>query len=416
MNQRSASYFCSLFLVLSFPATMAGQEDASFASFQFNRSLPGARSLAMGGAFVALADDATAAYSNPAGLTLIERPEISVEGRNWSTGSVYTNTGVARPAAPFGDFTFGETSDDVTGLSFVSYVFARQGSPWALALYRHEVVNYQSSFRSDGVIKNRDGELFGPYEFLTDLGIENYGASASWRVSDVLRLGLGISWFTFDLNSVQDIFSDPPNDDQLVTTATKRGGDENSALNIGLLWQIGTDWSLGAAYRQGPTFKFQETFPGVYDVASRLAVPDQAAVGLAFQPNDRLTLLLEWDWVEYSALLEGNRLGQPPEGRFLLDDANELRLGAEYLFLLSKGNSIALMAGAWHDPNHAIVFEGECDASSTCFRKAYFQDAGSDEMHYSGGVGVKLDRVEIDLGADLSDRIDTISLSTVVRF
>lgn len=48
----------------------------------FLRIGAGARALGMGGAFTAVADDATAAYWNPAGLTQIEKQEIS---------SMYTN-------------------------------------------------------------------------------------------------------------------------------------------------------------------------------------------------------------------------------------------------------------------------------------------------------------------------------------
>ncbi len=43
----------------------------------FLRIGAGARALAMGGAFTAIADDATAAYWNPAGLTQIEKQEVS---------------------------------------------------------------------------------------------------------------------------------------------------------------------------------------------------------------------------------------------------------------------------------------------------------------------------------------------------
>jgi hypothetical protein len=38
----------------------------------------GARALGMGGAFIAVADDATAASWNPGGLIQLERPEISI--------------------------------------------------------------------------------------------------------------------------------------------------------------------------------------------------------------------------------------------------------------------------------------------------------------------------------------------------
>src|SRR5688572_27164336 len=50
------------------------------AGVQFDFSLPGARSLSLGGAFVALADDATSVWANPAGLTILARPEVSAEG------------------------------------------------------------------------------------------------------------------------------------------------------------------------------------------------------------------------------------------------------------------------------------------------------------------------------------------------
>src|SRR5678816_4567659 len=51
----------------------------TFGGFQFNFNNPGARSLGMGGAFVAVADDATAVVANPAGLTILQRPEVSAE-------------------------------------------------------------------------------------------------------------------------------------------------------------------------------------------------------------------------------------------------------------------------------------------------------------------------------------------------
>ena len=48
---------------------------------QFDFLNPSARSLALGSAFVGLADDATAALVNPAGLIQLTRKEISIEGR-----------------------------------------------------------------------------------------------------------------------------------------------------------------------------------------------------------------------------------------------------------------------------------------------------------------------------------------------
>src|SRR5262249_28816848 len=47
----------------------------------------GARALGMGGAFLARADDATAATWNPAGLSYLRRPEVSVVGNYLSAHS-----------------------------------------------------------------------------------------------------------------------------------------------------------------------------------------------------------------------------------------------------------------------------------------------------------------------------------------
>ncbi len=65
----------------------------SLAGLQFNFANPGARSLGMGGAFLGLADDASAAEANPAGLTILRKPEISVEGRNYQDEQIFTTSG-----------------------------------------------------------------------------------------------------------------------------------------------------------------------------------------------------------------------------------------------------------------------------------------------------------------------------------
>ena len=63
------------------PGTSVAQEAPPALEFSFSN--PGARSMALGGAFVALADDATAAFANPAGLVQLLRPEVSlIPGRS----------------------------------------------------------------------------------------------------------------------------------------------------------------------------------------------------------------------------------------------------------------------------------------------------------------------------------------------
>ena len=54
-------------------ALIAADNQSFNLNFRFNS--PGARANGMGGAFIGVADDATAAYTNPAGLTILTEPE-----------------------------------------------------------------------------------------------------------------------------------------------------------------------------------------------------------------------------------------------------------------------------------------------------------------------------------------------------
>ena len=75
--------FCGLVLLSSLlfsgmlfsPAS--AQEEKVVSASSPNPVGSGARAMGMGGAFIAVADDATAASWNPAGLTQLKRPEIS---------------------------------------------------------------------------------------------------------------------------------------------------------------------------------------------------------------------------------------------------------------------------------------------------------------------------------------------------
>src|SRR5712692_3772537 len=83
----------SVSLLVTLPAAAQNTDIESLSGLQFNFGNPGARSLGMGGAFLGLADDASAAEANPAGLTILRKPEITIEGRNYQEEQVFTTSG-----------------------------------------------------------------------------------------------------------------------------------------------------------------------------------------------------------------------------------------------------------------------------------------------------------------------------------
>jgi tetratricopeptide (TPR) repeat protein len=91
--------------------SQAGGQPGAFMSYGV-----GARALGMGGAFFAISDDATASYWNPAGLTLIEKKELSFMQAQMFEQTSLNFIGIALPTASRG--TFGIFMDQMTSSGF----------------------------------------------------------------------------------------------------------------------------------------------------------------------------------------------------------------------------------------------------------------------------------------------------------
>jgi len=430
------------------------------AGIQFNFSPPGARSLALGGAFVGLADDATAAVANPAGLIHLSRPEVSAEGRRSSYTNVFTDRGHA-----FGDPTgigvdtvpgiITNTSEKVlTNLSFTSFVYPR--GRWRVAVYRQELADFSVSFRSRGIyFGSLPGTVFLnrdlPIAASLGLRVVNLGVSGAFQVNDALSLGLGLASAHFTLSSQTvrfDAFAPffaPPDYSlaQHSLTATQSGSDHDVALNAGLLWSISRKWAAGAVYRQGPEFRFRTTLaagldgfsgpPGAVIVTNRASfhVPDAYAAGVAFQPTETLTITADYDRIRYSELTRftvdvfaSSAFQDPSVKQLVINDANEFHLGAEYT-LAGMKTPLFLRIGGWWDPDHKIRFNGAptinpVNNSLTTLATLSFLRfrPGQDEVHVTGGVGLVWlsGRFQLDAAYDYSRFVSVASLSGVVRF
>jgi len=144
-NPRIASAVIVGLLGLVMPSQAPAQQ--AVIPLQLSFSDPGARSAGLGGAFVALGDDATAAFANPAGLVQLLKPEISIETRNWSHSIPYTASGriegvpsgIGLDVAP--GIIKNEATYNTTGLSFLSLVWPT--GDWSFALYRHQYADLE---------------------------------------------------------------------------------------------------------------------------------------------------------------------------------------------------------------------------------------------------------------------------------
>ena len=111
-----------------------------FRELQFNFATPGARASGMGRAFIGLAEDATAAVSNPAGLLNLTRPQVYFEGKLTELRS--------RRLAERGAFNTLEVSNfyqTTVSFSFINFAIP-VGDRVVLAFTRHEFLNFEERF------------------------------------------------------------------------------------------------------------------------------------------------------------------------------------------------------------------------------------------------------------------------------
>jgi long-subunit fatty acid transport protein len=470
---RRSTVFAVLFLLTASVPVIQAEKSANGIAFNF--STPGARSLAMGGAFLALADDATAATTNPAGLTnlMVGGPEVAIEFRNWTYtdvtlknghfGLAPSDVGIDTLSEP----EFGESTSGVNGLSFLSLGYVLPHGV-AVALYRHELAHFRAEAESDGFFADLvpsfplcDGNplscrplRFEGRQVRQDLSITNYGVSAARSVGGKgkwgeLSLGLGLSYFTLDSEDRtkfyrSDYFGPDPSDplnrlpggyfgptdftgDRFDGTFVESGNDAALGFTAGFLWRIGSGerWSLGGVYKNHPSFKTQgRSFDnkGLEERDQRethgFHVPDIVGLGLAFSTSEGKTkIALDLNRVRYSQrfsdIVRANDI--EPFGLttrdFRLDDASEAHLGLEHVFLAVDSRLVGTFRLGGWWEQ-----AHEPDFLTRPDLKPLFGEKGQDEIHWSGGVGfVVKEDFQIDAAVDISRLVKTVSLS-IVKF
>ncbi len=409
-------------VVLAAAASSEAQPVLGIPRFDFSFSNPGARSAGFGGAFVALADDATAAYANPAGLVQLTEPEVSMEARLWNRSPSFiaggriegetTGIGIDTRAG----LSFGRDHSQQFGPSFASIVIPK--GRWSFALYGHQLAKFEMSADSQGFFTDFDPRLPASRQ---DTAIEAVTAAmaAGWRLNDHLSFGLGL---VFSDTSVRIALAEYlPDDDseqsqytmisflpeRRLSLTTLAADGTAVTVNAGVLGRPSEQVSIGLFYRQGPQvrgaveselgpaplFPGEPPSSGTTREDAEFQVPDVLGGGFAWRSKDgRMTLATEVDRVGYAGQLRtrGNDDG-------LYQDGWEYHFGAEYALLRSTP-IISFRAGAWIEAVEDIFF-GDREVS-----------------HLAIGLGIAARSFQIDLAADFSDEVDTTSLSLVYTF
>ncbi len=409
-------------------ASIAMAQPFTIPRFDFSFSNPGARSMGFAGAFAALADDATAAFGNPAGLVQLTKTEVSAELRLWDRSPTFLAGGRADSQAS------GVGVDTATGLEFargnsstLSLSYAAVVLPkgrWSVAFYGNQLARFAQAAESQGFFFDDSppagavGRFPGSREEV-DLEVKTAGVAVGWRVNDQLSLGLGVVYADASMATRFDAFL-PDDDSQaaqfgtitfrperlLSSTNLDLSGDDVT-MNVGLLWRATPQVSAGVYHRQGARVDGAITlttgpavpFFNVTRSAATFDVPDVTGFGLAYRGRGgRLTVASEIDHVGYGGIIgvaDEEDLGLEARS---YEDAWEVHIGAEYA-LVQRVPILAFRVGSWVEAN-----EGEGALRDRSF------------VHWTAGVGIVARRFQVDLALDLAAEVDTASLSVIYTF
>ncbi len=406
---------------------------------------PGARSAGMGGAFTALADDSTAAYSNPAGLLNLSRPEASMEIRHQVFSTPIADGPGSYQVGPDGSLTafppYTSYASRSTGLSFLSYTYPKPA--WSLGVFRAEVTRFSISAQPDPIDGPGNYRSLAPRDIRADLLIEVYGVAGAWRATPTLWIGGAVTAqkITFSARQLDR------RDLHLHWGQHAAADDTAPAGTLGVLWRPSPDWRIGAVFRGGANLDASYAFicgehpsgarpyvctrdhvpNGQPDPAlsggTKFKVPDVWSVGVAYALNDRVTASVQYDRIEYSQLLDGLKDSltvRTDPNAYAISDAGDVHFGIEALSRAGSAHALAFRVGAWKEHQHSLRYRGDLVDAPNAREEvavALFSTPIGDEWHGTAGLGLTVGaRWQFDLAADFSKYRDDYVLSSVVRF
>jgi long-subunit fatty acid transport protein len=331
----------------------------------------GARALGQS-AFIAVADDATAASWNPAGLTHLERPEVSFVGFWRSVEEDYSATNPRKFRSP-------ESWSD-SEINFMSYAQPLLvGNVYAvLSVNYHQVYDFESDFNL-----TTTSDLSPFVTVLDQINGESKGAISAYTLAGGLSMpdhpditiGAGINWYSQSLTNsfawnnkrMQKIRYTPPSFDVDIIDNETFDNFRAHNFTFGLLWDAYEE--QGQLLTLGLVCHTPFTADVDYELNSTSIVsgsPDSTIIsnkeleidfplslgaGVKYRFSSSLSAAFDVEWKEWSKFTQKFRDGARSSP--VDDDTLAYRLGGEHLFLEGASEEESLIAcrgGVFYEP------------------------------------------------------------------
>lgn len=335
----------------------------------------GARATGMGGAFIGVADDATAASWNPAGLVQLEKPEVSLVGSYFNRSQRYSSDVHPEIAA--------DNSMDAGGVNFASAVYP-------FTLFKRNMVlsvNYQRLYEMGKDISfkytwDMDGDTIDDAITFTQKGcLYALSPALAAQITPAFHLGATLNLWRNDLgdNGWENTYRSHGTG-TMSGYAYENRVDRHTEVsfrglnaNVGLLWNFLGPFTAGLVYKTSfdarlekrsktflsqdiPELGYHDEVTRVRDEDMTMQMPASYGLGLSYRHSDTWTVAFDLYRTQWSRFLirksdgkEVNPLDSRPISEGRLKDTTQVRLGTEYLFIRGQ-HVIPLRAGIFCDP------------------------------------------------------------------
>jgi len=352
--------------LLSFVTVLVFMSSMAFAN-GLNLNGLGARAVAMGGAFVGLADDYSAIFWNPAGIAQFNQKTFGFGGDDILPTSTFKFT---HPLAPISVDATSPTKHYLVGI----------------AAYYHPInenlVAGIGVYTPSGLGSDWTGSDFAPicfghsYDWKSKIGVVTVAPALAYKVSDKLFVGaaLNINYGMFDISThagSQEMGVDLGQQDVSLT-------GWGYGATFGLLAKPSEMFSIGVTFRTPTKISFSgnaevsqlnvlgmipgsplfgATIPTTSDMTAEVTWPMWLAGGIAFKPIENLTFTADvqytnWKKIdvlefEFTDVMWQGIMANSGKDKMAMHwkDATQIRFGAEY-----KIETFAFRGGYYFDP------------------------------------------------------------------
>ncbi|MCK5503984.1 MAG: outer membrane protein transport protein, partial [Thermodesulfovibrionia bacterium] len=290
---------------LSFYLLSASIVQAVDVSSSLNPVGSGARAAGMGGAFIGVADDATAASWNPAGLIQLERPEISVVYSYFKRNQRYSSS--SHPEIE------SENNMDSNSINYASFAYP-------FGLFKRNMiisVNYQRLYEMNKDVSFRYlddiEDIYVDHNYLQEGYLYALSPAMAMRVTPVLYIGAALNlWDNYlgrngwEIEYTQITLSDEYSD----VVAKEVNSFKGTNANLGVLWKINEYLTLGGVYktpfngdleREISFYLTGSSSPFiVYNPDLTMKMPASYGLGLSYRYSDTWTMAFDVYRTEWS--------------------------------------------------------------------------------------------------------------------